>query len=183
MTRNLVLALALLGPAALLPGCTEEPPQPDPVATSIPEGLRDATPAQPAAGDAVEGSTPLAERVATIGLLNKRNNLSQELELAPGESRRLGDVIIRLRACERTAPWELPQEVGAFVQVLVLERGSQDNFRRIFSGWLFKNAPSVNVVEHPIYDVWVKDCAMDFPGEGANSEAQEDPEAEPAPTA
>ena len=36
---------------------------------------------------------------------------------------------------------------------------------RVFSGWLFKNSPSLNVVEHPIYDVWVKDCAMDFPGE------------------
>ena len=33
----------------------------------------------------------------------------------------------------------------------------------VFSGWLFKNSPSLNVVEHPIYDVWVKDCAMSFP--------------------
>jgi hypothetical protein len=35
----------------------------------------------------------------------------------------------------------------------------------VFSGWLFKNSPSLNVVEHPVYDVWVKDCAMKFPGE------------------
>ncbi len=131
----------------------------------------------------MEGSTPLAERVATIGVLNKRNNLSQEFELSPGESRRLGDVIIRLRACERTAPWELPQEAGAFVQVLTLERGSQDNFRRIFSGWLFKNAPSVNVVEHPIYDIWVKDCAMEYPGESADTESDEAADADPAPSA
>ena len=111
------------------------------------------------------GGTPMAERVAVVGLLNKRNNVSQELEMSPGESRRVGDVIVRLQTCERTAPWELPQELGAFVQVLVLERGSEDNFRKIFSGWLFENAPSVNVVEHPIYDVWVKDCTMRFPGE------------------
>jgi len=106
----------------------------------------------------------MAERVATLGLLNKRNNSSQDLQLKPGESRRIGDIIVRLQACERTAPWEMQRETGAFVQVLVQDRGSQD-FRRIFSGWLFKNSPSLNVVEHPVYDVWVKDCAMSFPGE------------------
>lgn len=180
MTRNLALAFALLGPAALLASCSSEPPpEPEPVATIIPEGLRDSAP-PPAVDDETQIGTPLAERVATIGLLNKRNNLSQELEMAPGESRRVGDVIIRLQTCERTAPWELPQEIGAFVQVLVLERGTQDNFRRIFSGWLFRNAPSVNVVEHPIYDVWVKDCAMDFPDEGRGSDTAAEPEPRPA---
>lgn len=177
MTRRSALLPALLGPALLLAGCTEEPPEPDPVATTVPESLRNSAPPQPAIGDEAQIGTPLAERVATIGLLNKRNNLSQELEMSPGESRRVGDVIVRLQTCERTAPWELPQEVGAFVQVLVLERGSEDNFRRIFSGWLFENAPSVNVVEHPIYDVWVKDCTMEFPGEGGGSETESAPEA------
>lgn len=174
MTRTLALAFALLGPAFLLASCSDEPPpEPEPVETTIPEGLQDSAP--PAAvDDETQIGTPLAERVATIGLLNKRNNLSQEFEMAPGESRRVGDVIIRLQSCERTAPWELPQEIGAFVQVLVLERGTQDSFRRIFSGWLFRNAPSVNVVEHPIYDVWVKDCTMEFPGEGANADSAEE---------
>jgi len=111
-----------------------------------------------------EGATPVDERVAIIGLLNKRNNLTQDLEMRPGEVRELGPVILRLATCERTAPWEMPQETGAFVQLDVLERG-QSEHRRVFSGWLFKESPSLNIVEHPIYDVWVKDCAMSFPGE------------------
>jgi hypothetical protein len=68
----------------------------------------------------------------------------------------------------KTAPWERPQEVGAFVQVFVQERASVSDplvWHKVFSGWLFKNSPSLNVVEHPVYDVWVKDCAMKFPGE------------------
>ena len=85
--------------------------------------------------------------------------------MRPGEEQRIGDVIVRLQACERTAPWEMPKETGAFVQLLVRQRGTEDQFAKVFSGWLFKNSPSLNVVEHPIYDVWVKDCAMDFPGE------------------
>lgn len=111
-----------------------------------------------------EGVTPMAERVATIGLLNKRNNLSQDFEIRPGENVEAGPVILHLAACERTAPYEFPQETGAFVQVDVLERG-EDSHTRVFSGWLFKDNPSLNIVEHPVYDVWVKDCAMRFPGE------------------
>ena len=159
-------AFALVLPAMLLASCgqqaADEPA--DAVATEIPEELQQsALPAQPA--DEAGIGTPMAERVATLGLLNKRNNVSQDLELKPGEQRRVGDVIVRLQACERTAPWEMPKETGAFVQVLVRERGTEDSFAKVFSGWLFKNSPSLNVVEHPIYDVWVKDCAMAFPGD------------------
>ena len=118
--------------------------------------------------EALEEATPLEERVATIGLLNKRNNVSKDIELSPGESFETGPVIVTLATCERTAPWELPQETGAFVQVDVLERGQSDH-SRVFSGWLFKQSPSLNVVEHPIYDIWIKDCAMRFPGEEAEA--------------
>ena len=112
----------------------------------------------------VTGATPMAERVATIGLLNKRNNVSQDFEMRPGETIEEGPVSVRLSACERTAPHEFPQETGAFVQVDVLERGDSEP-SRVFSGWVFKENPSLNVVEHPVYDVWVKDCAMSFPGD------------------
>ena len=54
--------------------------------------------------------------------------------------------------------------------------GSDELWRRVFSGWLFKESPSLNVVEHPIYDVWTKDCAMnhprDRPGDGVAVGAQ-----------
>ena len=158
--------VVLLPFALLVAACGEEAGEPDPVASATPEPPADDSPPPPTPveADAPVG-TPLEERVATIGVLNKRNNVSQEIELSPGEQRRVGDVVVRLRSCERTAPWELPQETGAFVQVLVRQRGSEDVFDRVFSGWLFLNSPSLNVVEHPIYDVFVKDCAMDFPGE------------------
>lgn len=159
-----------LGAALLIAGCSDQPPAPRPVETEVPEDLQSSSaPPQPA-GEAGLG-TPMEERVATIGLLNKRNNLSQDLEMKPGESRRVGDVIVRLSACERTAPWEMPNETGAFVQVLVRDKEDEDSWNRIFSGWLFKRSPSINVVEHPIYDVWVKDCAMSFPGEESTDAA------------
>ncbi len=111
--------------------------------------------------------TPMAQRVATIGLLNKRNGLWRDLKMKPGEAVRVGDVVVRLRACEVTAPWETEKYTGAFVQVITRATGTR--WQKIFSGWLYKESPSLNVVEHPIYDVWVKDCTMRHPDIGPNT--------------
>lgn len=108
--------------------------------------------------------TPMAQRVATIGLLNKRNGLWRDITMKPGEAVRIGDVVVRLKACETTAPWEQEAYTGAFVQLIVL--GSDDKWRKVFSGWLYKESPSLNVVEHPIYDVWAKACTMRHPDTG-----------------
>nr|WP_265571470.1 DUF2155 domain-containing protein [Sphingomicrobium nitratireducens] len=104
----------------------------------------------------------MGERVAVIGLLNKRNNLVENLELKPGQAQRVGDAIVRLRACETTAPWEPEKLTGAFIQLDVRRRGS-NQYDRVFSGWIYKESPSLNVVEHPVYDVWPKSCTMSFP--------------------
>ncbi len=113
------------------------------------------------------GGTPMAQRVAVIGLLNKRNGDTREITLKPGQATRMGDVVLRLRACERTAPWEQEQLTGAFVQVVV--RGVDKRWRRTFSGWLYKERPALNAVQHPIYDVWTKSCAMTFPETGPDT--------------
>lgn len=158
---RLTLLAALLG-LAVLPGCDQRPdPQPvgnavelEPETIDIPQTVEAYAP----------GTTPMAERVAVIGLLNKRNGISRDLEMQPGEAVRVGDVIVRLRACETTAPWEVQQLTGAFVQVDV--RNPQGQFGRVFSGWLYKETPSLNLVEHPVYDVWPKSCAMTHPTGG-----------------
>ena len=110
------------------------------------------------------GGTPMGERVAVLGLLNKRNGVSRDLTLKPGGAIRIGDAIVRLRACEKTAPWEADQLTGAFAQLDV--RGTDKHWRRYFSGWLYKERPALNVVQHPVYDVWVKSCAMTWPDTG-----------------
>ena len=145
-------------------------------------------------GSVVESAygTPVKDRVVTLGFLNKRNNITQLITLRSGESRRIGNAIIKLATCERTAPWENPPETGAFVQLFVEERATTQEklaWHKVFSGWLYKNAPSLNVVEHPVYDVWVKDCAMKFPGEedspaaAASSSSAAKPAGKPAPPA
>ena len=113
-----------------------------------------------AAGSQV-GVTPMPQRVAVLGILNKRNGITQNVALHPGQSARWKDVIVQLRACEATAPWEEEKLTGAFVKVFV--RGTDRKWGRVFSGWLYKESPSLNVVEHPVYDVWPKSCEMTYP--------------------
>jgi hypothetical protein len=116
------------------------------------------------------GTTPMAERVAVLRLLNKRNGQWREFSMRPGQAVRIGDVIVRLRACETTAPWEVQQLTGAFVQLDIRDPASQQ-YHRVFSGWLYKESPSLNVVEHPIYDVWPMSCAMTHPAGGTPAPA------------
>jgi hypothetical protein len=118
-----------------------------------------------AAGQVLKGNeagvTPMAQRVAVIGVLNKRNGLVKTVALHPGQSARWKDAMIHLRACETTAPWEAEQLTGAFLQLDI--QGNDKKWRRVFSGWVYKESPSLNVVQNAIYDVWPKSCAMTFP--------------------
>jgi hypothetical protein len=172
---------ALLGGAAILAllatgGCGKQAPSGGtPEAKPTPRTALDEDTAPsdvvtvdlPKGADPSLGATPMAQRVAVLGLLNKRNGVAREVSLKPGQAVRVGDVVIRLRACEQTAPWEQEHYTGAFVQVDI--QGVDHGWRRAFSGWLYKERPALNVVQHPIYDVWTKSCAMTFPVGGPDS--------------
>ena len=146
---GVVLAAVGVAVAAPMVGNLAGPADPAPKADALVETL-----VQPQKGD-----TPMAQRVATLGILNKRNGLSRDLQLKPGQGVRIGDLVVKLKACESTADWEADHLTGSFVQVFV-KNTSGENWRKVFSGWLFKESPSLNVVEHPVYDVWTKACTM-----------------------
>ena len=145
-------AAAALIALTLLAGCkrNDEPEEGKAVTVDVPRAAAEQA-----------GVTPMAERIAVIGLLNKRNGIVRDLTLRPGQAVRYKDAIVRLRACEASAPWDEEPLTGAFVQLDV--RQTDNSWRRVFSGWLYKETPSLNVVEHPVYDVWPKSCAMTYP--------------------
>lgn len=146
---GVLLAAVGVAVAAPMVGNLTSPAEPAPKPSAPVEKI-----VQPQRGD-----TPMAERIATLGILNKRNGLSRDLKLKPGQGVRIGDLVVKLKACEATADWEADKLTGAFVQVMV-KNTTGPNWRKVFSGWLFKETPSLNVVEHPVYDVWTKDCTM-----------------------
>ena len=148
---------------ALAPAGDDGPEGNSTAPAAIPKPVTEKIPDKPL----VSEGTPLGKRVAVLGLLNKRNGESRDLTLRPGQAIRVGDVVIRLRACETTAPWEDQKLTGAFVQTDV--RSRDGSWRRVFSGWLFKESPSLNAVEDPVYDVWPKSCTMEHPDIGPDT--------------
>lgn len=140
------------------PPAAAQPPAAKPAAKPKPKA------GAPKAERSVDGPTPLGDRVATIGVLDKLNGNTQAFTLKPGDTARFGRLTIALKACEATAPWEQPEEHGAFAQVFETTRAGKT--QRVFSGWLFANSPALNPFVSKDYDVWVRNCAMRFPDSG-----------------
>lgn len=75
-----------------------------------------------------------------------------------------GTLRIRLRACDRTPP-EDPPESAAFLEII--EVRPDERPETLFTGWMFASSPALSALEHPVYDVWVKECVASEPLDAA----------------
>ncbi len=100
-----------------------------------------------------------AERVsngiAVFAGLDKITGRTTRFEVTLGEIYQYGALQVTPRACYTSSKDE-PTRTTGFVEVneVTLDK----KIRRIFTGWMFADSPGLNAVEHPIYDVWLKDC-------------------------
>lgn len=72
-----------------------------------------------------------------------------------GEVATFGKLTILVKACKKAPPIE-PPESAAFLQVQ--EQKPDEGVLPVFDGWMFASSPALSAMEHPVYDVWVKDC-------------------------
>jgi hypothetical protein len=119
----------------------------------------------------VTGVTPNAERIVAIGAINKRTGETRTFVGRPGQNFDFGGLHVVVRTCETTPPWE-QKLTGAFLlidQRMAGKNGANAAAKRVFSGWMFAESPSLHPLEHPLYDIWVKSCTMRFPDTGPNT--------------
>ena len=45
--------------------------------------------------------------------------------------------------------------------------GEPTSAKQVFSGWMHASSPSLNGLQHPLYDVWVISCKTNQPGQVA----------------
>ena len=76
-------------------------------------------------------------------------------DVAIDETVQFGTLQITPRICLTRPQTEAPL-TDTFVEVDEIETNKQA--KRIFSGWMFAASPGLHGVEHPVYDVWLKDC-------------------------
>ncbi len=103
--------------------------------------------------------TAMAERitnpVAEFSGLDKITGRITTFDVYINETVQFGALQVTPKVCYSRTENEAPRTDG-FVEVdeITLDR----KIRRIFTGWMFADSPGLNAVEHPIYDVWLKDC-------------------------
>jgi hypothetical protein len=76
-------------------------------------------------------------------------------EAAVDETVQFGSLQLTARVCWSRSVDANPR-TSSFLEVD--EVGADNQYRRIFSGWMIAQSPGLNAVEHPVYDVWLTDC-------------------------
>ena len=94
-------------------------------------------------------------RSARLQALDKVTARITILEARVGGSVGFGTLTINLRACQGRSPDAVP-DAAAWMEITDSRAaaGSPPSFR----GWMFANAPGVNMLEHPVYDIRVLEC-------------------------
>jgi hypothetical protein len=153
-------AVTAAPPTATMPP-PNSPPQPPPAA---------AAQAAPEDDTVVERPTAhIDNRRAVFAGLDKITGRTISFDAAIGETVKFGALEVTPRACYTRPPTE-QTNTDAFVEVD--EVTLQGEIKRIFTGWMFASSPGLNAVEHPIYDVWLTNCASPVETSSAEAVAQ-----------
>lgn len=135
-----------------------------------------------------QSDNPLVPISVTLRALDKITANYTDLEIPIGEEASFGPLTLLPRTCDKRPPEETP-ETTVFLEVFsgkndVLGERVRANLGTeiadvqsrirlpgegprdlsaapaLFRGWMFASSPSLNALEHPVYDVWVIDCKM-----------------------
>ena len=100
---------------------------------------------------------------AIIEALDKVTAESVRFEAPIGSAVRYKGLIYIVKACETTADDEPQPDTIAYMQVRTspsdaTHTAAAIQSKEIFHGWTFASTPSLNPIQHPVYDAWVVAC-------------------------
>ena len=98
---------------------------------------------------------PIANPVATFAGLDKITGRITRFDVYIDETVLFGALEITPRACY-SRPANESQRTSAFLEVD--QRSLTGTGTRIFTGWMFADAPALNAVDHAVYDIWLIEC-------------------------
>lgn len=97
----------------------------------------------------------VAMNTAQMQALDKITGQMKIIDVPVNGEVSFGSFSVVVRSCQTTPPEETPENY-AFVDVADTDRDGKTF--NIFKGWMVSSSPSLNSVEHPIYDVWLLKC-------------------------
>ncbi len=96
--------------------------------------------------------------VAVLQGLDKITARISTLHVPVDQPASFGSLEIIVRRCQKAPPEETP-ESSAFLEIVDVRPDSPSVL--LFTGWMFASSPAISALEHPVYDIWVKDCIPD----------------------
>ena len=91
-----------------------------------------------------------------IKALDKITAKTLAIKLAIGEKKYFGSLEIKGLKCQLSENNEF-SDVVAYLQVKDLD-AKDNNQVFIFNGWTFASSPTLESIDHPIYDLWITGC-------------------------
>ncbi len=129
-----------------------ETPQRGAPATPQPGTAQNGAPAQTFTPAPAAPQVWLPRGTAELQALDKVDATTKILSVKVGETTTFGSLTIAVQACVVTPPDEA-RDAAAFL-VITDSHSSEPGF----SGWMIADAPSVSMLQNPIYDVRVTGC-------------------------
>ena len=102
-------------------------------------------------------SDNLKGNIVTVGALDKITAKFSEFDIKVGYDKKFGSINIEIIKCFKRPPEEILED---FVLIKITDFVDKDNPQIYFSGWMISSSPSISPLEHPTYDIWVKDCKI-----------------------
>ena len=107
-------------------------------------------------------AVPISGYSVELQILDKISARISNMNIMINEKAKYGSLEIEVFDCKKRPPEEVPED---FVLMRIMDEVSQNNFERVFQGWMLSSSPTVAPFEHPTYDIWVKDCKIDIESE------------------
>jgi hypothetical protein len=157
----------------------EPPPSPEALSGAVvvssapPAEVADVEPAPVAAASSQSAAKPAVPlkrpryTSAVLQALDKVTAQTLRFEVPIGKPVRYKSLIFVVRACETTAADEPFTDAAAHVEIdsqpLPQDGSAPPPARQVFRGWMFANAPGVDLFQHPVYDAWLIACKTEAP--------------------
>ena len=91
-----------------------------------------------------------------IRILDKLSSKSKLLKLDIGKSLIYKNLEIKVLKCKNSKFDDNP-EITTYLQVKDSKNSNNDEVF-VFNGWTFSSSPSIQVFDHPVYDLWILKC-------------------------
>ena len=104
-------------------------------------------------------SKPIEGFYAEIQILDKITTNVETIEVKIGSSFNFGSLKIEFYSCFMNPPEEVPEN---FVLLKIFDEIIKDSPELIYQGWMISSSPASTPFEHPIYDLWLKNCKIEI---------------------